>query len=400
MSPHKFVVPALDAGGRSLADEHAETDATAAANGSGDLEALLAHASVLAQMGSWELDLRTGTSRWSAGMYRILGLEPDAAGRSAEVVLESVHPDDRQRVAALIAAVAEDPAALPQEREPVEFRVVRGDGGVRDVRAYGRIECGSDGRPQRWLGAVQDVTDVRVGDRELRARHGVSEALGEWENYEEGAVCLLDRVGTALGYAMGAVWHWDDEREAAVAGAFWSRPGIEPEPFATTLRAQTFRLGEGGLGRVWDGQEQPVITDIAIDPVFRPRSAALQQGLRTALAFPALDERGVPVAVLSFYCFERREPGASLLRTVSGIGREVGAFLARHRAHLGPRALSKRELEVLRLAADGHTGPVIARLLVVAPSTIKTHFNNIYAKLGVSDRAAAVAVALRSGLIQ
>ena len=61
--------------------------------------------------------------------------------------------------------------------------------------------------------------------------------------------------------------------------------------------------------------------------------------------------------------------------------------------------LTPRELEVLQLAARGSTGPRIADELVLSPATVKTHFENIYSKLGVSDRAAAVAKALRLGLI-
>ena len=61
--------------------------------------------------------------------------------------------------------------------------------------------------------------------------------------------------------------------------------------------------------------------------------------------------------------------------------------------------LTPREQEVLQLAAEGLPGPSIAERLVVTPGTVKTHFSNIYEKLGVSDRAAAVARGLRLGLI-
>jgi DNA-binding CsgD family transcriptional regulator len=62
-------------------------------------------------------------------------------------------------------------------------------------------------------------------------------------------------------------------------------------------------------------------------------------------------------------------------------------------------ALTERELEVLGLAAAGSSGPEIARLLTISPTTVKTHFENIYEKLGAPDRASAVATALRLGLI-
>jgi DNA-binding CsgD family transcriptional regulator len=62
-------------------------------------------------------------------------------------------------------------------------------------------------------------------------------------------------------------------------------------------------------------------------------------------------------------------------------------------------ALTPRELDVLQLAAQGLSGPQIAEELVVSATTVKTHFENIYAKFGVGDRAAAVASGMRFGLI-
>lgn len=65
----------------------------------------------------------------------------------------------------------------------------------------------------------------------------------------------------------------------------------------------------------------------------------------------------------------------------------------------GP-SLTPREHEVLRIAAEGLSGPQIAERLVVSPATVKTHFSNIYEKLSVSSRAAAVAKAMRLGMIE
>jgi DNA-binding NarL/FixJ family response regulator len=62
-------------------------------------------------------------------------------------------------------------------------------------------------------------------------------------------------------------------------------------------------------------------------------------------------------------------------------------------------ALTPRELDLLQLAAHGLSGPQIADELVLSVATVKTHFENIYAKLRVRDRVAAVATALRLGLI-
>jgi PAS domain S-box-containing protein len=61
--------------------------------------------------------------------------------------------------------------------------------------------------------------------------------------------------------------------------------------------------------------------------------------------------------------------------------------------------LTPREREVLQLAADGRSTRDIAGLLIVSPGTVKTHLQHVYAKLDARDRASAVAIAMRLGLI-
>ncbi|MBB4853906.1 two-component system nitrate/nitrite response regulator NarL [Mycobacteroides chelonae] len=72
----------------------------------------------------------------------------------------------------------------------------------------------------------------------------------------------------------------------------------------------------------------------------------------------------------------------------------------RKRAQPAGPALSTREREVLRMIAGGQTVPAIAKELFLAPSTVKTHVQRLYEKLGVGDRAAAVAEAMRRGLLE
>jgi len=69
------------------------------------------------------------------------------------------------------------------------------------------------------------------------------------------------------------------------------------------------------------------------------------------------------------------------------------------RERTGP-LLTDREREVLALLADGRSAPEIGRALFLATSTVKSHLAHLYEKLGVSDRAAAVAEAMRRGLIE
>lgn len=79
-------------------------------------------------------------------------------------------------------------------------------------------------------------------------------------------------------------------------------------------------------------------------------------------------------------------------------------LLARLRTQVRPDAstledLTARELEVLEMMARGATNPEIAAHLYVSERTVKSHVGNLFTKLGARDRAAAILIAFRSGLV-
>jgi DNA-binding NarL/FixJ family response regulator len=110
------------------------------------------------------------------------------------------------------------------------------------------------------------------------------------------------------------------------------------------------------------------------------------------------------------------EPAAALLRSAHDRFRQMGseAWCRRIEGRLramgerapsrrsraaGPGGLTARETEVLGLVADGLTNRAIAEALVLSENTVIRHVANIFAKLGVNSRAAAVAVAAERGLV-
>jgi two-component system response regulator DevR len=74
-------------------------------------------------------------------------------------------------------------------------------------------------------------------------------------------------------------------------------------------------------------------------------------------------------------------------------GRELDLALS------GGEPLTTREREILRLLAEGKSGPEIAEHLSISPLTVRTHIRNLMDKLGVHSRLEAVTYALRQGLI-
>ncbi|MEV4223182.1 response regulator transcription factor [Nonomuraea sp. NPDC049725] len=100
-------------------------------------------------------------------------------------------------------------------------------------------------------------------------------------------------------------------------------------------------------------------------------------------------------------------PRAELLRAARAAARgeqvlspTVAGRLTRAAREPERRRLSRRELEVLALIARGATNRDVAARLFVTEATVKTHLLHVYAKLGVNDRAAAVAAAYETGLLK
>jgi len=100
-------------------------------------------------------------------------------------------------------------------------------------------------------------------------------------------------------------------------------------------------------------------------------------------------------------------PRQELLRAIRATARGEAVLAPSVAIHLvsqlrtpSHESLSDRELEVLRLIAQGETNRGAATRLFISEATIKTHLLHIYEKLGVGDRAAAVAVGYERGLLR
>ena len=94
---------------------------------------------------------------------------------------------------------------------------------------------------------------------------------------------------------------------------------------------------------------------------------------------------------------------AAVARGETVLASEVQAGIAseiRMRSTADRPVLSPRENEILVLTAAGLSAPEVASKLVLSPATVRTHLQHLYEKLGVSDRAAAVAEAMRRGLLE
>lgn len=108
----------------------------------------------IAQVGSWELDLRGNTLTWSDEIFRIFELDPEQFGASYEAFLAAVHPDDRIAVnEAYTSSVA---TGKPYE---ITHRLQLADGRIKFVQERCETHYDPQGEPLRSVGTVQDITE-------------------------------------------------------------------------------------------------------------------------------------------------------------------------------------------------------------------------------------------------
>jgi PAS domain S-box-containing protein len=124
----------------------------------------LAEAERVAGIGSFERDLVTGVVSVSDGLLAIYGRSADTFNVSLDSRLQHVHPDDEARVRETIErAIAERSSYI------VEFRTIRKDGRVRDVRAHADVMVDTTGQPTRVVGVAEDITDAKLTKEALRS---------------------------------------------------------------------------------------------------------------------------------------------------------------------------------------------------------------------------------------
>ncbi|MCW3796513.1 PAS domain S-box protein [Sphingomonas sp. BN140010] len=154
------------------------TEQTRAADELRTSEARLALATHAASLGIWDWEIATGRMAYSPLAKEICGFAPEQ-----EVTYENAkavtHPDDYPRTSAM-ARRALDPEL--REVQPYEYRIVRPDGSIRWVIAHGEAvfdDVGGQPRAVRYVGTLQDITDRKQTEQELREQFAILAQLAE-----------------------------------------------------------------------------------------------------------------------------------------------------------------------------------------------------------------------------
>jgi len=171
---------------------------------------MLEDAQRIAHVGHWAWDLGKDGLTWSDETYRIFGLRPQERPMNLEAFQEMIHPEDREF---LLRATQE---ARRGGRPDIEFRIVRPNGEVRIVHSQGAVTRDVPGQPRQRFGAIQDITDRKRADEELRRSQFY---LSEGQR--------LAHMGSWAFNPAGFFYYWSEE--------LFRIYGLDPQKGAPTL---------------------------------------------------------------------------------------------------------------------------------------------------------------------
>jgi len=127
----------------------------------------------IAQLGSWSVDMESKRGKWSDEMYRIYGLDKSETTPGYEMFIESVHPDDREKVSSSYERILESGDGVK-----LEHRITRPGGETRFLLTSIEAEKDEKGEVTGLVGVSQDITESKLLTHDLQ----------EWKNRYEAAI--------------------------------------------------------------------------------------------------------------------------------------------------------------------------------------------------------------------
>src|SRR5580765_942263 len=266
-------------------------------------EAQLTQAQRIAHLGSYEIDLFTGASRWSDEIFRILGLNPqNGAWARKDFVERIVDPEDRQ-----YAMERYDQLVRDGRPYNIQYRIIRPDGSIRFVQSMGEAIRNTDGTLVRFSGALLDVTERKQAEdklarlnRTLQTLYQCNQALvhatDEYELLEAACRILVDPGGLRMAW----VGYRELDLEKSIRPV--AQAGYD-EGYVERVKAtwEDTERGHGPTGTAIRTGNPTWTKNIETDSSIAPwRDEALKRGYRSNISLPLMSD-GKPFGAITLY---------------------------------------------------------------------------------------------------
>jgi PAS domain S-box-containing protein len=154
-------------------------------------EERFAEAQEMAHIGSWERDFAINKLNWSDEMYRIFGLKPQEFEVNFGLLLNYVHPDDRDYIENAVMG------ALDGKSFEIDFRIISANGEKRTVHSKGAAVFDDNNNPVRIRGTTQDITGLKKAEERIQNLANIVESSND-------AIGTIALEGTLISWNIGA----------------------------------------------------------------------------------------------------------------------------------------------------------------------------------------------------
>ncbi|MCB9145304.1 MAG: PAS domain S-box protein [Anaerolineales bacterium] len=167
---------------------------------------------VAARMGAWRYDVLDKRMHWSLEAAQLLGAEDQE--EDAEKMLQYFYPDDREEILKVIRT-----ALTEKGNWSFEYRILNAAGSVMWVTSFGKVECDKDGKPIAISGLMQDITErklaelnLRESEKRLRAMLEVSQAMSSFQEMDAVLQTIVESATNVLQLESSAIYTLEGDK--------------------------------------------------------------------------------------------------------------------------------------------------------------------------------------------
>ncbi len=254
----------------------------------------------ITHIGSWEWTPASNRVWWSDELYRIYGLEPGAVPITFEFYLSRVHPDDRERSRANVEQAI-------RTRQPFRYgeRIIRPDGGVRELETMGDVHTDARGKTAALTGTCRDVTETARATRVLAAEQQVFEAIAMGAPLSDVLTRIVQFIEQNSPGTLASVLLVDATGTRLRHGA---APSLPPA-YVRAIDGAPIGPCAGSCGTAVFRREAVFVSDIETDPLWVDwKQHALPHGLRACWSTPLFARDGRPLGSFALYSRNPRSP--------------------------------------------------------------------------------------------
>ena len=294
----------------------------------------------------------------------VLGCRPADLLADPAVWRQSIHPDDRERVAQVVQQ------GMRGGRYDMQFRIATAPDVVRWVHARSFPVLGAHGKPYRSAGVVEDITARKILEIREEQEHAILQYLASGRPIAEVLEKFVLGYETMLPGMHGSILLMDPD-------GMHLRHGAAPHlPLAFCEAVEGLAIGPlaGSCGTAAFTGEAVMATDIASDPRWiGHHELALENGLQACWSVPIKGAQGKVLGAFAFYFDHPRQPSDAEALAIAHGAQLASQVLQRHLAVQGLQRSEERYRTVVEWSPMGIMIHQAGRIVFCNPAALETH---------------------------